>query len=278
MKDFSGRTAVVTGGASGMGEAMARALASEGCNVAIADIVEENAEAVAASINSNGGRAVAIACDISQRGSVRAMRDRAAELLGPVSLVFANAGVTVFKPLTEMTDDEIDWVLEVDLHGVFHCLKTFLPDMIAAGEGHIVATSSVSGLLSSYIDNHAPYIAAKAGVIAMMLSMRRELEGSGVGVSVLCPGKVTTNIAESFRYRPERFGGPNQDSVDIPHGENSVGARTPAEVAEMVLHAVRQDRAVVVTDASMKDLFQQGYCNAVLTAFDDAADWDNSRN
>lgn len=273
MTEVTGRAAVVTGAGSGIGKGLALALAREGCKVGVVDIMLGNAEAVTREIEQAGGQAVALACDVSDRTSVAAMKRQANARLGPVSLLFANAGVTLFKPLVEMTDDEIDWVIEVDLMGVFHCLKAFIPDMIAARDGHIMATSSFAGLLSAFIPDHAPYIAAKAGVIGLMLSMGRELAEFGIKSTVLCPGAVETGIANSFLRRPARFGGPVEASVHLPAGKAQSHNRTPDEVAQMVLRAVRADRPVVVTHASAKDAFKQ-CTDIILSAFDDAAEFD----
>ncbi len=277
MRDLSGKVAVVTGAASGMGEGMARALAAEGCRVVIADIMADRAEVVAKAIVAGGGQAIAVACDISDRASVRALKAEVDRQYGPASILIPNAGVTVFKPLMEMTDEEVDWVLAVDLHGVFHCLRAFVPDMIAAGEGHVLATSSFSGLICSYIGDHAPYVAAKSGVIGLMLSMRRELEPHGVGATVLCPGKVATRITESFLYRPERFGGPSAEGITLPTGDNTQDARSPDAVGRMVVEAIRENRAVIVTDPSAKEYFRAGYCEPILEAFDAVAEWERQQ-
>lgn len=275
MKEFAGKVAVVTGGARGMGLGMSRALAREGCKVVIADILEDDGEAAADAVQRAGGTASSVVCDVSDRASVRALHSAVIERFGAASLLIANAGVTLFKPFTEMTDDEIDWVLQTNLNGVVHCLQMFLPDMIEKRCGHVVATSSFSGLLSPYLKDHAPYVAAKAGVIGMMLSMRRELADVGVGATVLCPGKVATQITESLKYRPKRFGGATEGSIVLPLGENTQPARHPDEVAQMVLRGVRENRAVVVTDAGVAGLFREGYCEAISSAFEAAALWDS---
>jgi NAD(P)-dependent dehydrogenase (short-subunit alcohol dehydrogenase family) len=161
--------------------------------------------------------------------------------------------------------------------GVFNCLRALLPDMIAARDGHIMATSSVSGLLCPFLENHAPYVAAKAGVFGLMLSMRREVEKFGIGATVLCPGAVRTGIADSLKARPARFGGPGDGSVHLPMEKSLLRQRSPEEVAEMVLLAVRNNRAVVVTDGTMKDAYKQ-CADLVLSAFDDALEFDKERS
>jgi NAD(P)-dependent dehydrogenase (short-subunit alcohol dehydrogenase family) len=277
MKQFDGKVAVVTGGGSGIGEGLSRALAEAGASVIVADIMRDDAETVVAAIRDAGGSAAAAVCDVSDRASVEAMKAEANRRFGRVSLLFANAGVTLFERLTDMADEDIDWLLQVALHGVFHCLRAFLPDMIAAREGPVVATSSFAGLLSPFMDEHAPYVAAKAGVIGLMLTMRRELADSGVGMTVLCPGKVATRITESRRRRPRRFGGPAGATVTLPLGAETMSERTPAQVAEMVFAAIRDDKPVVVTHGDAKEIFLRGFSDVVAEAFDAAAAWEATR-
>jgi NAD(P)-dependent dehydrogenase (short-subunit alcohol dehydrogenase family) len=272
--------AIVTGGGSGVGRAIALALAREGTKVGLADIVEANAAAVAAEITKAGGEAVAVSCDVSERASVRAMKAELDRKLGPAAILIANAGVTMFKPLVEMSDDDIDWVIQVDLFGVLNCVQTFLPDMIAARDGHILATSSVSALVTPFVGNHATYAAAKAGVFGLMLNMRRELEDTGVGASVLCPGGVVTNITDSPRYRPVRFGGPEEDSITLPRAAkpaDQVRMRPAEEVAQMVLRGIRENEAVIVTDDAMRDYFERGIVAMTMSGFDKAQQFDQQQ-
>ncbi|TAL04038.1 MAG: SDR family oxidoreductase, partial [Rhodospirillaceae bacterium] len=179
MTDIAGKVALVTGGGSGIGRGLALALAAEGARIVVADIIKDNAEAVAAEIKKAGGSAVAVACDVSDRTSVRKMKAEANQALGNVSLLFANAGATSFERLTDMSDDDVDWIIQVNLMGVTNCLTTFLPDMIAARDGHVVATASMAGMLPAWIPQHAPYSAAKMGIIGMILNMRMELAEFG---------------------------------------------------------------------------------------------------
>ncbi|MCB2074336.1 MAG: SDR family NAD(P)-dependent oxidoreductase [Novosphingobium sp.] len=275
--DVSGKVAVVTGGGSGIGKAIALALAREGAAVAVADIMEASAAAVADEIGRAGGRAVAIACDVSDRASVAAMKRQVNRELGPVSLLVANAGVTMFEELTDMSDDDVDWVIDVSLYGVTHCIQAFLPDMIAAREGHVVATASVAALLAPFVGAHAPYVAAKAGIVGMILSLRPDLAKYGVGASVLCPSAVESSITDSPRYRPASYGGPQQSEVTLPRAadqHDQAVSRPAGEAAQMVLNAIRNDYPVIVTDPTHRKGFEQGYVRYVLDAFDEAARFD----
>lgn len=281
MTETNGKTALVTGGGSGIGLALARALAAEGTSVVVADILEERAESAASEITRAGGSALAVACDVSDRASVRDMKAKANAAFGVISLLFANAGVTSVERLTELSADELDWITEVDLLGVANCLHAFLPDMIAQRAGHVVATASIVGLIPSWLPYHVPYTAAKAGVIAMMLNLRAEVSEFGIGCTVLCPSGVATRIHETPRYRPSRFGGPSEGRLRVPEGfvqtTEKLTFRPPEEVAEMVLLAVRENRPIVVTDATRRDLFIRSYVDVVLSAFDDAAAFDARR-
>jgi len=277
MTEIRGRAAAVTGGGSGIGRGLAMALAQEGASVAVADIRADGAGAVADEISAGGGEAIAVVCDVSDRASVHRMKAEAEAALGPVSLLFANAGATYFDRMIDMSHDDVDWILQVDLVGVSNCLMAFLPDMMAARDGHVVATASMAGVLPGWIPYHAPYSGAKLGVVGMMLNLRTEAAECGVGATVLCPGGVTSEMKNSPSYRPERFGGPSDDKVRRPEGffeEVNLAFRPPEQAAQMVLRAVRDNRPMVVTDGSMRKIFMDTYVNVVMEAFDEADAFD----
>lgn len=278
MRDLKGRAALVTGGGSGIGRSLAMALAREGARVVIGDILLDTARAVADEIETAGGTAVAIHCDVSDRAAVRQMKAKANEAFGPVSLLFPNAGATSFERLTDMAEGDVDWILQSNLMGVTHCLTAFLPDMIAAREGHVVATASAAGLLPAWIPFHAPYSAGKMGIIGMMLNLRHELSEFGVGATVLCPFGVETGMRENnARYRPARFGGPRTEPVKLPgtfFQTAELTFRSADEVAQLVLRAVRDNRPMVVTDAKHRKTFAESYVDLVMAAFDDVEAFD----
>lgn len=280
MTEIAGKTAVVTGVGSGIGRALALALATQRARVVIADIMADNAKAVAAEIRAKGGEATAFSCDVSDRTSVQDMKQAANAAFGRVSLLFANAGVTSFERLTDMSPNDIEWIMQVNLMGVTHCVTAFLPDMYAAGDGHIVATASLAGLLPSWVPYHAPYSAAKAGIIGLMLNLRTEAAEHGVGCSVLCPGGVQSGMKENnARYRPQRFGGPDEGPVKIPENffaDVKLKFRPPEDVAQMVLRAVRANRAMIVTDPSNRQIFMDTYFKIVQDAFDDVDAFERS--
>ncbi len=278
MTEISGKAAVVTGGGSGIGMGLAEELARQGASVAVADILLENAEKVAAAINAAGGTAVALQCDVCDRASISAMRDAATAALGPVQLVFANAGATSFDPLMEMSDADVDWILTVNLHGVMNTTRAFLPGMIAAGGGHVCATASMAGLLPGWIPVHVPYSAAKMGIIGMMMNLALELKPHDVFTTSYCPGGVATGMKENnARYRPAQFGGPGEGEVhvgEVNDEQTSLAFFHPDAIAPMVLDAVKHNRAFVFDHPEQRALFRETYAAVVEACYDASDAWE----
>ncbi len=280
MTDISGKAAVVTGGGSGIGMGLARELARQGASVAVADIMLEKAQKVAAAIQAAGGKAVAIQCDVCERDSIRRMKDEAEAALGPIQLVFANAGATSFDPLTEMSDDDVDWILQVNLHGVMNTTRAFLPGMIAAGGGHICATASMAGLLPGWIPVHVPYSAAKAGIIGLMMNLALELKEHGIHTTSYCPGGVATGMkANNALYRPTKFGGPGEGEVHVGEESGKVTSLafyTPEAIAPMVLDAVKNNRAFAFDHPEQRVHFRETYSAVVEACYDAAEEWERT--
>jgi NAD(P)-dependent dehydrogenase (short-subunit alcohol dehydrogenase family) len=274
MTEISGRNAVVTGGGSGIGQSLAKALAAQGAKVAVADIILANAQKVADEIGAAGGTAIAIACDVCERDSIKQMKAQVNAALGPVSLLVANAGATSFEPLTDMSDADVDWILQVNLMGTTYCLQAFLPDMIALGAGgHLLATASMAGMLPAWIPMHAPYSAAKMGILGMMLNLGIELRDHNIFTTTYCPGGVATGMKDNNeRYRPARFGGPGPGPVRVPEGfmhENITTFLPPEVIAPMVLRAIRNNRRIVFDHSNQRQIWIDTYQGIVLEAFDD---------
>ena len=277
MTDITGRTAVVTGGGNGIGMGLAKELARQGAKVAVADIIPENAEKVAAAIRDAGGEAMAVTCDVCERGSIDAIKNAVHETFGPVTLLFANAGATSCEPLMEMSDDDVDWILQVNLHGVMNTTRAFLPDMIAAKGGHVCATASMAGLLPGWIPVHAPYSAAKAGIIGLMMNLGLELAEHNIFTTSYCPGGVATGMKDNnARYRPARFGGPGEAELhvsDASTNAKSMAFYSPDAVAPMVLDAVRNNRQFVFDHPEQRAEFRRTYSGIVEACYDAADDW-----
>jgi NAD(P)-dependent dehydrogenase (short-subunit alcohol dehydrogenase family) len=273
MTDIAGKAAVVTGGGSGIGMGLAKELARRGASVAVADIILENARKVADEINAGGGKAVAIHCDVCERSSIKQLKSEANARLGPIQLLFANAGATSFDPLMEMSDDDVDWIIHVNLMGVMYTTRAFLPDMITAKCGHVVATASMAGLLPGWIPVHVPYSAAKMGVIGLMMNLALEMKPHGVHTSIYCPGGVQSGMKQNnASYRPAKFGGPGKGEVQISEASfknKSIGFYAPESIAPMVLRAVENNRPFVFDHGDQRRIFRETYSAVVEACYDD---------
>jgi NAD(P)-dependent dehydrogenase (short-subunit alcohol dehydrogenase family) len=263
MRELKGRVAVVTGGGSGIGRGLCRAFAAEGMAVAVADVDRASAEETAAALRQGGARAIAVHTDVSDRKSVQDLAERVARDLGGVHLVCNNAGVCVGGRPLEHTEADWRWLLGVNLMGVVHGCHVFAPRLVAQGEGHLVNTASVGGLLAG--PDLDVYCATKFAVVGFSEALRAELAPRGVGVSILCPGPVATRLAESERLRPRGLGASGGSSgVLTPLIE---GGMDPIEVAKLVLAGVRSDAEYIFTHPEFRELLAQRF-GRVLAAFD----------
>jgi NAD(P)-dependent dehydrogenase (short-subunit alcohol dehydrogenase family) len=257
MMDLSGKVAVVTGAASGMGLAIAEKCVSERMKVVLAD-VEEDALELAADRLSQRGTVLAVHTDVAVAESVDELR-RQAEAFGPVHLVCNNAGVSGAGPgaAWEKPISAWQWVLEVNLWGVIHGIRAFLPAMVERDQGHIINTASIAGLIP--FPFASPYAASKHAVVGISVSLFHELalRGSHVHVSVLCPGWIRTRIVDAERNWPDRLG-PRPASDSDPTAQMMEAmvrqlvetGMDPAMVAEQVLDAVRAERFWVLPNAA----------------------------
>ena len=244
MDALRGTVGVVTGGASGIGRALAEALAREGVKIVVADLDEPGMEDAVASIRARGGEAVAVRTDVSDLGSVRALADRAFGTFGRVHVLCNNAGVGVEGGIEAATHRDWRWVLGVNLWGVIHGLEAFLPRMIAQGEpGHIVNTASMAGLIAS--KGLGVYNTSKYAVVGLSETLVKDLKPYNIGVSVLCPMGVTTRIGQSDRNRPSAL---RNDAPSAAEPVELIGrSLAPDAVAEMVLAAIRANQLYVIT-------------------------------
>jgi NAD(P)-dependent dehydrogenase (short-subunit alcohol dehydrogenase family) len=203
-----GRVAVVTGGASGIGRALCEAFVADGSSVVVADLDAAEAQSVAESLRAGGGRAEAVAVDVSDPASVDDLATETLRRFGRVDVLCNNAGVSTFNLIQDQTLDDWRWVLDVDLWGIVHGVNSFLPILREQGTAaHIVNTSSMGGLMGG-VPFIGPYAAAKAAVVSISETLRAELTiyGSPIGVSVLCPSATVSNVMESERGRPASRG------------------------------------------------------------------------
>lgn len=264
MESLTDSTVVVTGGASGIGLALARGFAAEGCRVVIADI---EAAALDSALPFLPRDALAVRTDVSRIDDVEALAAATLERFGSVDIVCNNAGVSTFNLLEHQTLDDWRWVLDVNLWGVVHGVQTFVPIMRRQGTpGHVVNTASFAGLMSG-IAYLGPYAVSKVAVVSLSETLRAELAmaGAPIGVSVLCPGFTNTNVMDGERNRPAPLGAEArtddaQQFVDFIKGSfDTVDGKEPDDVAAQVIDAVHHDRFWVVShaglDAMMEDRF-----------------------
>ena len=264
MQSFTGRVAVVTGAASGIGRALAERFAAEGMKVALADVEEEPLARAELDLRGQGADVIAVHTDVSQAADVEALAERTLAAFGAVHIVCNNAGVAAAKAVWEQTLADWEWVLGVNLWGVIHGVRTFVPIMLAqGGEGHVVNTASMAGLLAG--DVNSAYTVSKFGVVALSEALYRELEAisASVKVSVLCPSWVNTNIMNSARNRPGRL--ENPAVVDAAAESPETVARRmqirlsllrgtpPAEIAEHVLTAICEERFYILPHHDFDD-------------------------
>jgi NAD(P)-dependent dehydrogenase (short-subunit alcohol dehydrogenase family) len=278
MRDLAGKTVFVTGGASGIGLALGRAFAEAGMNVMLADI-EQDALAIAIeSLRGVGSDVRGVFCDVTDPASVEHAAETSFETFGNVHIVCNNAGVAGGSGIDDISLDTWRWVLDVNLMGVLHGVRTFLPHIRSHREGgHIVNTASMAGLNSGL--GLSPYSASKFAVVNISEGLAKQLSGLGVGVTVLCPGFVRTRISESGRNRPERYG--HAAPPDPASQAGRLAARQAefgrlgidaAQVAVQVLTAIRNDQLYVFTHAGadwrseVKERF-----DTILAAMDKAA-------
>ena len=249
METFEGKGAVVTGGASGIGFSTAKQLGAKGARVVLADVDGAALEAAVAQLRAAGTAADGVLCDVSSFESVQALADESFRRLGAVHLVFNNAGVAVGGPVVEMTHQDWRWVIDVDLWGPIHGVEAFLPRMIEQGEGgHLLFTASFAGLVPNV--GLGPYCVAKYGVVALAEVLARELREHRIGVSVLCPMRVATNIGSSERNRSDDYGGSDGASGVLPQGEenDALAGRVldVDDVAALTIDAVIHERLYVL--------------------------------
>jgi NAD(P)-dependent dehydrogenase (short-subunit alcohol dehydrogenase family) len=268
--DLEGRTAVITGGASGIGRAMALALAQAGTHVVVADVEEDRAKEVAEEVAKENVRSLAVGTDVTSRDSVEALADAAYAEFGAVHLLCNNAGVGARGALDELPEENWHWVLSVNLTGVYHGVSVFVPRMKRQGApAHILNTSSEHGIALPS-GQMGVYTASKHAVVALSDVMRRDYAEAGIGVSVLCPGIVNTDIWNCARNRPERLGG----AVALPEvvGEQwRQHGMDPMEVGRLVVRGLRRGDFYILTHPEVRSLVEARY-RELLDAFDAAAD------
>ena len=264
MDDLQGKVAVITGGASGIGRAVAGRAAAEGMKIVLGDIEEGPLKEAVGDLTSSGAEALGVVTDVADGASVEALRDQALDRFGAVHLVHNNAGIGLGGPIWEVSEEDWRWILGVNLWGVIHGVRTFTPLLVEQGEGHIVNTASIAGLIVAPF--LGPYNATKQAVVAISETLFKDLQsvGAPIGVSVLCPGFVQTRIAESERNRPDWAPDRDVEGAAALRGvvQNMVdGGIAPTAVADRVIDAVRANTFYILTHPELT--------GAITTRFDD---------
>jgi NAD(P)-dependent dehydrogenase (short-subunit alcohol dehydrogenase family) len=264
LRDLKGKTAFVTGGASGFGLEFARAFLKEGMRVALADIEAPALAKARDSLQADDKRLRGFVCDTADRASLQRAADGAIEAFGRVHLVCNNAGVGG-RPgsVDELPDRQWNWVLSVNLMGVVHGISVFLPHMRGHGEGgHFLNTASMAGMVGQPCDG--PYTASKFAVVGISESLFYELRGSNIGVSVLCPGFARTGIALSERNQPAELAKDEQaplSAAGAAHAEQIRAAIArgiePAEVAARALRGILDDDLYIFTHPEMRPMLRK---------------------
>ena len=252
VQDFANKVAVVTGGASGIGLGMVRAFAKRDMRLVIADLDEAALDAAVKECTDAGIEAIGQRCDVSSLDAVQALADTTIDRFGAVHVMCNNAGVGIPTSARNMKLQDWEWIINVDLWGPIYGCKVFLPLIEEQGEGHINATSSMAGLISSQM--MGAYNVAKHGVVALMAAVERELRAkkTNVTASVLCPGPINTNISRhSVEYRPGQAK-PKTDGAKAGKLASNIQASLeagmhPDEVGELVFDAIEQNKFWILT-------------------------------
>ena len=262
MKEFQGKVAVVTGAASGIGRALAERCAQEGMRVVLAGINEQTLMQASQELRAEGASVLAVQTDVSKAGDVEALAQKAFDTYGAVHLLFNNAGVGAGTIIWESTLADWEWTMDVNLWGVIHGIRAFVPRMIAQDtEGHIVNTASIAGLTSG--PGLGIYKVTKYGVVTLSETLYHELalRGAKIKTSVLCPGFVKTRIMDGARNRPARL---QNDPAEVKMGPESVAliqfmlqaveaGMSPEQVADIAFQAIRDETFYILTHPETKE-------------------------
>ena len=259
--EFKGKTAVITGAASGIGRAIALALAGLGTDVVVADIDDAGMEGVCREISDRGRRALAVHCDVSRDADMENLADRAISAMGRVDILMNNAGVLLRGYVEKVSMAEWEWIFNINVMGIARGVRAFLPHMLERGSGYIINTSSSAGLVASQPAAVAlagiPYAASKFAVVGLSEGLYAYLYPRGIMVSVLCPGIVATNLPAGTHYVSDEAQEADYLKADLEKQFDTQGGLPilqPDDVAKMVIDAMNEERFLIITHQEVKDL------------------------
>jgi NADP-dependent 3-hydroxy acid dehydrogenase YdfG len=273
MKHFKGQVAVVTGAASGIGKGLAERCIEEGMKVVLADVQEDRLVKVEQSLRETGGEVMAVVTDVSNKDAINNLATVTMERFGAAHLLFNNAGVGAGGRAWECTQQDWEWTLGVNLWGVIHAINTFVPIMLKQDTNcHIINTASIEGLWAR--PGHVPYQVSKHGVVTLSEVLYQDLKfaGARIGVTVVCPGAVDTNIIDSWRNRPDAL--KNTIPGSQPPSREAMArvealrksfreGMTPAECAELIFTAIRDEALYLVTHPHLLDIVRERMDNII---------------
>jgi NAD(P)-dependent dehydrogenase (short-subunit alcohol dehydrogenase family) len=271
VQDLKGKTAYVSGAASGIGFGIAAALAQAGAYIAMVDIRAEALADARARLHNLGARVETFVADVSDAALLEETAAAIDKAFGPIHIVCNNAGVSMLGvPLEDIPRSDWDWVIDVNINGVINGIRTFVPRMRRHGEGgHIVNTASIAGLQVNPNFKTGAYAMTKYAVVALSEALEQELAGSGIGVSVLCPAAVDTGIHLSARARPQRLGGPFTRSSDHFMGDLIREGLRPEQVGARVVQAIRDGEFYILTHSTPREWVERRF-KRIMAAFDRA--------
>jgi NAD(P)-dependent dehydrogenase (short-subunit alcohol dehydrogenase family) len=273
VESFEGRGTVITGGANGIGFATAREFAGRGARVVLADIDQSALDGAVAQLREEGVDAHGVVCDVRKLDDVERLADEAFRLLGAVHVVFNNAGIAYAGPIAQTTHDDWRFVIDVDLWGPIHGVEAFLPRLIEQGEdSHIVFTSSFAGLIPNV--GLGPYCVAKYGVVALAETLAREVRANAIGVSVLCPMIVETNLlANTERVRSAEYGPAHSEAETVEQlasAPDDDSVLNVEDVARLTTEAILANRLYVLPHKAARASIQRRF-ERIDRTFDDQA-------